>query len=74
MNPNGRSFRRAKPFGSLQNTGLKEVTFEPRIQSGICRLRFSFFVDDFDLRSRAVPASGLALREGAARAATAGSA
>src|SRR6185503_18984717 len=28
--------------------------------------------NDFDLRSRAVPAFGLALREGAARAATAG--
>ena len=62
----------ASAFWITWNIGPEHSALRPRIQRGTCRLRFSFFANDFDLRSRAASAFGLALREGAAQAATAG--
>ena len=62
---------RASAFWITWNIGPEHSALRPRIQRGTCRLRFSFFANDFDLRSRAASALGLALREGAAQAATA---
>ena len=62
----------APAFWITWNIGPEHSALRPRIQRGTCRLRFSFFANDFDLRSRAASAFGLALREGAAQAATAG--
>ena len=62
----------ASAFWITWNIGPEHSALRPRIQRGTCRLRFSFFANDFDLRSRAASALGLALREGAAQAATAG--
>ena len=61
----------ASAFWITWNIGPEHSALRPRIQRGTCRLRFSFFANDFDLRSRAASAFGLALREGAAQAATA---
>ena len=61
----------ASAFWITWNIGPEHSALRPRIQRGTCRLRFSFFANDFDLRSRAASALGLALREGAAQAATA---
>jgi hypothetical protein len=50
-----RSLVEPLPFGSL-GTRRKRVTLTvAHTKAGICRLRFSFFANDFDLRSRAVP-------------------
>ena len=62
----------ASAFWITWNIGPEHSALRPRIQRGTCRLRFSFFANDFDLRSRAASAFGLALREGASQAATAG--
>ena len=62
----------ASAFWFTWNIGPEHSALRPRIQRGTCRLRFSFFANDFDLRSRAASAFGLALREGAAQAAMAG--
>ena len=62
----------ASAFWITWNIGPEHSALRPRIQRGTCRLRFSFFANDFDLRSRAAShLRVLALREGAAQAATA---
>jgi hypothetical protein len=62
---------RASAFRSTWNKTEESRSCRRAYQERICRLRFSFFANDFDLRSRAASAFGLALREGAAQAATA---
>jgi hypothetical protein len=64
----------ASAFQDTWNKTEESHSYRRAYKAGICRLRFSFFANDFDLRSRAVPQPFglLALREGAAQAATAG--
>jgi hypothetical protein len=67
------SLEEASAFQDTWNKMEESHSYHRTYKAGICRLRFSFFANDFDLRSRAVPQSFglLALREGAAQAATA---
>jgi len=47
--------REASAFRFTWNKTEESHSYRRAYKAGTCRLRFSFFANDFDLRSRAVP-------------------